>query len=57
MGLESALRQKSEQLELPLIYRGETPNGQWSVEALTAAYDERRSSKENLMELVVAKPR
>ena len=54
MGLEDAKRQKSEQLELPLIYRGETPNSQWSVEALTAAHDEERSSKEDLMELVVA---
>jgi len=54
MGLEDALRQKSEQLELPLIYRGETPKGQRSVEALTAAHDEERSSKEDLMELVVA---
>ena len=54
MGLEDAMRQKSEQLELPLIYRGETPNGQRSVEALTAAHNEERSSKEDLMELVVA---
>jgi len=54
MGLEDAMRQKSEQLELPLIYRGETPNSQRSVEALTAAHDEERSSKEDLMELVVA---
>jgi group II intron reverse transcriptase/maturase len=54
MGLEDAMRQKSEQLELPLIYRGETPNGQRSVEALTAAHDEERSSKEDLMEQVVA---
>ena len=54
MGLENAKRQKSEQLELPLIYKGETPNGQRSAEALTAAYDEMRSSDEHLMELVVA---
>jgi len=54
MGLENAKRQKSEQLELPLIYRGETPNGERSVETLTAAHDEKRSSKEDLMELVVA---
>ena len=54
MGLEDAMRQKSEQLELPLIYRGEAPNSQRSVEASTAAHDEERSSKEDLMELVVA---
>ena len=54
MGLENAKRQKSEQLELPLIYRGETPNGQRSVEALTAAHGEKRSSNEQLMEQVVA---
>ncbi|MFA6433910.1 MAG: group II intron reverse transcriptase/maturase [Elusimicrobiales bacterium] len=54
MDLENAKRQKSEQLELPLIYRGETPNGQRSVEALTAAHDEKRSSTVHLMEQVVA---
>lgn len=54
MSLENAKRQKSEQLELPLIYRGETPNGQRSVEALTAAHDERRLGNEQLMEQVVA---
>lgn len=53
MGLENAKRQKTEQMELPLIYRGETPNGRRSVEALTAAYDEKRSSDEQLMEQVV----
>ena len=54
MGLGNAERQKSEQLELPLIYRGETPNGQRSVVALTTAHDEKRSSNEQLMEQVVA---
>jgi RNA-directed DNA polymerase len=54
MGLEDAMRQKSEQLELPLVYKGETLNDRRSVEALTAAHDEERSSKEDLMELVVA---
>ncbi len=53
MGLENAKRQKSEQLELPLIYRGETPKGQRSVEALTAVHEEKRSSDEQLMEQVV----
>lgn len=53
MGLEDAKRQKSEQMELPLIYRGETPNSQRSVEASTAANDEGRSSKEHLMEQIV----
>jgi len=53
MGLENAKRQKSEQLELPLIYWGETLKDQRSVEALTAAYDEKRSSNEQLMEQVV----
>lgn len=53
MSLEDAKRQKSEQLELPLIYRGETPNGRRSVEASTAAHDEKRSSSEQLMEQVV----
>ncbi|MFA5937602.1 MAG: group II intron reverse transcriptase/maturase [Candidatus Paceibacterota bacterium] len=48
------MRQKSGQLELPLEYRGETPNGQRSVEALTAAHDEERSSEEHLMEAVAA---
>jgi group II intron reverse transcriptase/maturase len=54
MGLEDAKRQKSEQMELPLIYRGETPNDRRSVEASTAACDEESSSKEDLMEWVVA---
>lgn len=54
MSLEDAKRQKSEQLELPLIYRGETPNGQRSVEALTAAHNEERLGNEQLMEQAVA---
>ena len=54
MGLEDAMRQKSEQLELPLVYEGETPPHLRSVEALTAAYDEERLSEEHLMELAVA---
>jgi len=53
MSLEDAVRQKSEQLELPLVYRGEAPNGQRSVEALTAANEDERSSDEHLMEMVV----
>ncbi len=53
MSLEDAMRQKSEQLELPLGYRGEALNGQRSVEALTAANANDRSSDEHLMERVV----
>ncbi len=53
MSLEDAMRQKSEQLEFPLEYRGEAPNVQRSVEALTAANENERSSDERLMEKVV----
>ena len=53
MSLENAKRQKSSQMELPLIYRGEAPNDQRSVEALTAANANERSSDEHLMEKVV----
>lgn len=53
IGLEDAKRQKSEQLELPLEYRGEALKVLWSVEALTAANEDERSSDERLMEKVV----
>lgn len=53
MSLEDAMRQKSEQLEFPLEYRGEAPKGQRSVEASTAAHEDERSSDERLMEMVV----
>ncbi len=53
MSLEDAMRQKSEQLEFSLEYRGEAPNVQRSVEALTAANENERSSDERLMEKVV----
>ncbi len=48
------MRQKSGQLELALEYRGEAPNGRRSVEALTAAKGNERSSNDHLMERVVA---
>lgn len=53
MSLEDAMRQKSEQLEFLLEYRGEAPNVQRSVEALTAANEDERSSDERLMKKVV----
>lgn len=53
MSLEDALRQKSKQLELPLGYRGEALNDRRSVEALTAANEDDRSSDDYLMERVV----
>lgn len=53
MSLEDAMRQKSKQLELPLGYKGETLNDQRSVEALTAANEDERSSDDCLMEQVV----
>jgi len=54
MSLGGAMRQKSGQLELALEYRGEAPNGRRSVEALTAAKGNERSSNDHLMERVVA---
>lgn len=54
MSLGDAMRQKSVQLELALEYRGEAPNGQRSVEALTAAKGDVCSSNDRLMEKVVA---
>ena len=45
MSLEDAMRQKSEQLELPFEYRGETPKVERSVEASTAANGDERSSE------------
>lgn len=53
MSLESAKRQKSEQMELPLEYRGEAPETRWSGEAWTAANGDVRSGTEHLMEEVV----
>ena len=44
MSLEDAKRQKSQQWELPLGYRGEALNDRRSVEALTAANVNERSS-------------
>ena len=53
MSLESAKRQKSEQMELPLGYRGEAPETRWSGEAWTAANGDVRSGTDRLMEEVV----
>ena len=53
MSLEDAMRQKSKQLELTLGYKGEALNDQRSVEALTAAHEDERSSDDHLMERVV----
>ena len=53
MSLGDAMRQKSEQLEFPLEYRGEAPNGRRNVEALTVVHGDERSSDEHLMEMVV----
>lgn len=53
MGLESARRQKSEQLELPLGGRGEALMALRSVEAPTATHEEERSRTGRLMELAV----
>jgi group II intron reverse transcriptase/maturase len=53
MSLEDAMRQKSKQLELPLGYKGEALNDRRSVEALTAAHEDERSSDDCLMERVV----
>ena len=53
MSLEDARRQKSKQLELSLGYKGEALNDQRSVEALTAANENERSSDDCLMEQAV----
>lgn len=53
MSLEDAGRHKSIQMELPLLYSGETAGRRRSAEALTAAYDEGSSSGHRLMEWVV----
>ena len=53
VSLEGARRQKSRQLELPLEARGETPHGQRSGEAPTAANGHGRSGTDRLMEQVV----
>ena len=53
MSLEDAMRQKSKQLELPLGDRGEALNDRRSVEALTAANEDERSSDDCLMEQAV----
>lgn len=54
MNLEDAGRHKSIQLELPLLYSGETAGRRRSAEALTAVYDEGSSSANRLMDWVVA---
>jgi RNA-directed DNA polymerase len=54
MSLEDVVRHKSIQMELPLLYSGETAGRRRSAEALTAAYDEDSSSGHRLMEWVVA---
>ncbi|HAT72237.1 MAG TPA: group II intron reverse transcriptase/maturase [Elusimicrobia bacterium] len=54
MSLEDAGRHKSIQMELPLLYSGETAGRRRSAEALTAVYDEGSSSGHRLMEWVVA---
>jgi group II intron reverse transcriptase/maturase len=53
MSLESGKRQKSEQMELPLEYRGETPTIRRSGETLTAANGDERSGTDRLMEEAV----
>jgi RNA-directed DNA polymerase len=54
MSLGDAMRQKSGQLELPLEWKGEALRVRRSVEALTAAMGNERSSDDRLMETVVA---
>lgn len=54
MSLEDAARHKSIQMELPLLYSGETAGRRRSAEALTAVYDEESSSGHRLMDWVVA---
>jgi RNA-directed DNA polymerase len=53
MDLDHAMPQKSEQLELPLGTRGETPGSQRSVEAESAVQGTERSGTSGLMEAVV----
>jgi RNA-directed DNA polymerase len=55
VSLESEVRQKTRQLELPLAGRGEAPRGRRSGEARSAAHEDVRSGKgdEQLLELVV----
>ena len=53
MSLESGKRQKSEQMELPLEYKGEAPNIRRRGEPLTAANGDERSGTGHLMEEVV----
>ena len=53
MSLEDAMRQKTEQLVLPLDGRGEAPMGQRSGEASTAASGNERPGTDRLMEEVV----
>jgi len=53
MSLESGKRQKPEQMELPLEYRGEAPNIRRSGEPPTAANGDERSGTDRLMEEVV----
>lgn len=53
MSLEDAMRQKTEQLVLPLEGKGEAPRGQRSGEASTAASGNERPGTDRLMEEVV----
>ena len=53
MSLGRAMRQKARQLELPLAGRGETPRGQRSGEARTAAHGDGHPGTDRLMEEVV----
>ena len=53
MSLEDAMRQKTRQLVLPLVGRGEAPRGQRSGEASTAANGNERPGTDRLMEEVV----
>lgn len=54
MSLEYVVRHKSIQMELPLLYSGETAGRRRSAETLTAVYDEDSSSGHRLMDWVVA---
>jgi group II intron reverse transcriptase/maturase len=53
VSLEDAMRQKTGQLVLPLVCRGEAPTGQRSGEASTAASGNERPGTDHLMEEVV----
>jgi group II intron reverse transcriptase/maturase len=53
MSPESEKRQKTEQMELPLEYKGEAPTIRRSGETLTAANGDERSGTDHLMEEVV----